>query len=77
MDVDLRKPLFDVTEQTLEPIDFQLRVHSALQENLVAAECNRLFDLPVQFLRRNDVAVPIADLAREAQKRHPLAQMLV
>ena len=44
-----KSPL-DVAEQLFVPLELQLGVHAALQENLVAAQGDRLLDLPVQLV---------------------------
>ena len=51
VDVDLRETPLDVAEQFLVPLDLQIGVHSALQQNLVAAQGDGLLDLPVQLVR--------------------------
>ena len=73
----LRKPPLDVAEQRFVPLDLQLRVHAALQQNLVAAQGDGLLDLPVQLLGSNDVSVRSPSFRENAQKRQPLVQMLV
>ena len=55
VDVDLRKPCFDVGEQLLVPFERQLRVQASLHQDLVAAECHRLVNLLVQHVARQDV----------------------
>ena len=44
-----KSPL-DVAEQFLVPLDLQIGVHSALQQDLVAAQGDGLLDLPVQLV---------------------------
>ena len=47
------------------PLELQLRVQAALQEDLVAAQRDRLLDLPEQLLALDDVAFRVARLAGE------------
>ena len=52
-------------EQFFVPVERQLRVHAALQQDLVAAQGDRLLDLAVQLFARDDVALGIARPSRE------------
>ena len=54
-----------IAEQFLVPFELQRRVHPALHEDLVAAEGDRLLDLLVELLARQDVGVGVARLAVE------------
>ena len=65
VDVQPRKAALDVAEQLLVPRQVQRGVHAALQEDLVAAQGDGLFDLAEQFLAAEDVA---AGLARRSRK---------
>ena len=67
----------DVAEQLLVPLDLQLGVHAALQEDLVAAQGDRLFDLPVQLVGLDDVAVGVARPARERAEAAAAVQTFV
>ncbi len=57
VDVDLRKFGFDVRQQIQIPLLRQLGMMAALHENLRAAERERLLDLLVHLVERNDVGV--------------------
>ena len=54
-----------VAEQFLVPFELERRVHAALHQDLVAAEGDRLLDLLVELLARQDVGVGVARLAVE------------
>ena len=54
VDVDLRESPLDVAEQLLVPGQVQFGVQAALQQDLVAAQGDRLLDLAEQFVAADD-----------------------
>ena len=59
VDVDLRELALHVREQVQIPLLGQLGMMAALHQNLRPAQRQRLLDLPVQFVQRDDVGVGI------------------
>ena len=59
VDVDLRELALHVREQVQIPLLGELGVMAALQQNLRPAQRQRLLDLLVQLVQRNDVRVGI------------------
>ena len=63
VDVDLRESPLDVAEQLARTRPGQLGVQAALEQDLVAAQGDGLFDLAEQFFAAEDVALRIAGRA--------------
>src|SRR5687767_4671187 len=59
VNVDLREFSFDVREQVARPLHRKARLMTALHEDLVSAERDRFFDLPIHFGEGDDVCVGI------------------
>ncbi len=57
VNIDLRKLRFDVRQQIQIPLLRQLGMMPALHENLRPAQRNRLLNLPVDLVVRDDVGV--------------------
>ena len=55
-------------EQFFVPLELQLGVHPALQQDLVAAQGDRLLDLLQQLVAVEDVAFGVSGLRENAQK---------
>ena len=69
--------LLDVAEQLLVPLQGQMRMQSALHEDLVAAQRDGLADLVEQDVAIEHVGVGVVHLAVEAQKSQTAVQTLV
>ena len=63
--IHLGEPLLAGPEHFLVPFEFQVRVHPALQQDLIAAEGDGLLDLAEQFVVRHHVSVGVGGLAVE------------
>src|SRR5436305_1346272 len=63
--VHLGEAAAQVAQQLLVPLQLQRRVVAALHQDLVAAQRDRLLDLLVQLLARQDVGVGVGALAVE------------
>ena len=63
--LEVRIARLHAAEQVLVPRDRQVGVVAALQQQLVAAERDRLVDLAVDLVEAEDVAVGVPDLAVE------------
>jgi|SRR5881275_3202195 len=57
MQMDFGKALLDPTQQTLEPVDCQIGMQSALHENSGAPKFDRLSDLAVDSIEIEDVSL--------------------
>ncbi len=62
------KMQLDAAEQIFIPIDFQIRIHPALQEDLVAAQADRLFDFAIKFIVFDDITLAVAGRAIKRAK---------
>jgi hypothetical protein len=56
VELERRIPLLDGAEEILVPLDREVGIVASLQQQLVAAERDRLVDLPEDFLEAEDVA---------------------
>src|SRR5262245_4659388 len=65
MQLEFRVPCFHRPEQILVPLNRQIRIVAALQQELVAADGNRLVDLPEDLLETEDVPFAVANLTIE------------
>ena len=65
VDVQPRESLLHVAEQVLAPREVEFRVKAALEENLIAAQGQRLFDLAEELFAPEDVALGVAGPAGE------------
>ena len=72
MQIDFGKMCLEIAKHLLVPVQLQGRMIAALQEYLIAAQGNRLFDFLVQHFARQHIGVGVAALAVEgAESRTP------
>ena len=61
MDIDLRELRLQGPERVFVPLQRQLRMQAALQQDLIPAESHRLFDLLVEGLQRKNISFDVID----------------
>ena len=78
VDVDLRKVALDVAQQLFVPLELEFRVQSALHQDLVAAQVDRLLDFLQQHVALEHIAFRVFGLAKErAEIAHGRADVRV
>jgi hypothetical protein len=78
VNIDLRELGFQGAERVFVPLQREFRMQSALQQDLVPAECHRLFDLLVEGLKRQNVGLDMIDgTVERAEVAHRRADVRV